>query len=102
MIKIIAQFISGNPFERDSAYHQGTVWAWLIGAYIDAYRKVSPKTQKSEEYIEQVLEGFKTHLKDEGIGQVSEIFDADSPHEPRGCFAQAWSVAEILRVLKTA
>jgi predicted glycogen debranching enzyme len=92
----------GNTFERDSAYHQGTVWAWLIGAYIDAYRKISPKTQKSEKYISQVLEGFKAHLKDKGIGQISEIFDADSPHEPRGCFAQAWSVAEILRVLKTA
>jgi len=91
----------GNPFERDSAYHQGTVWGWLIGAYIDAYRKISSENEKSEEYIGQILESLKAHLMEEGIGQISEIFDADLPHEPRGCFAQAWSVAEILRVLKT-
>ena len=91
----------GNPFERDSAYHQGTVWGWLIGAYIDAYRKISPENDKSEEYIKQILENLEAHLMEEGIGQISEIFDADSPHQPRGCFAQAWSVAEILRILKT-
>jgi predicted glycogen debranching enzyme len=87
----------GSPFDRDSAYHQGTIWAWLIGGFIDAYRKVYPE---NEERIEEILQGFKNHLAEAGLGQISEIFDADAPHEPRGCIAQAWSVAEILRVNK--
>jgi predicted glycogen debranching enzyme len=89
----------GSPFERDSAYHQGTVWAWLIGGFVDAYRKVHPNGHKAEERIKEILEGFKIHMLNEGIGQISEIFDGDPPHEPRGCFAQAWSVAEVLRIL---
>ena len=91
---------TGTPFERDSAYHEGTVWAWLIGAFIDAYRKVSANGQQTEKRIEEILENFKTHLTEAGIGQISEIFDGDAPHKPRGCFAQAWSVAEILRVIE--
>ena len=91
----------GSPFERDSAYHQGTVWAWLIGAFVDSYRKVYPNGNKTEKRIKQILSGFEQHLLEDGIGQISEIFDADSPHTPRGCMAQAWSVAEVLRVLKT-
>lgn len=90
----------GSPFERDSAYHQGTVWAWLIGAFVDAYRKVYPNGNKTEKRIKQILSGFEAHLTEAGIGQISEIFDADAPHTPRGCPAQAWSVAEILRVIK--
>lgn len=90
----------GSPFERDSAYHQGTVWAWLMGAFIESLRRVYPRGRKSKQYIEAILDGFKAHLMEEGIGQISEIFDGDAPHEPRGCFAQAWSVAEILRVLR--
>jgi predicted glycogen debranching enzyme len=95
-----AQYVSvyvGSPFERDSAYHQGTVWAWLIGAFVDARRKVFPA---DEDKISEILAGFKTHLREAGLGQISEIFDADPPHAPRGCFAQAWSVAEVLRVLQ--
>jgi predicted glycogen debranching enzyme len=88
----------GSPLERDSAYHQGTVWAWLIGAFVDAYRKVYPNGNQTEKRVEEILTGFKTHLTEAGIGQISEIFDADAPHNPRGCPAQAWSVAEILRV----
>lgn len=91
---------TGSPFERDSAYHQGTVWGWLIGAFVDSYRKVHPNGHKTEARIAEILEGFKIHLSEAGLGQISEIFDADSPHKPRGCFAQAWSVAEVLRVLK--
>ncbi len=91
---------TGSPFERDSAYHQGTVWGWLIGAFVDAYRKVHPNGHKTDARIAEILEGFKTHLSEAGIGQISEIFDGNSPHSPRGCFAQAWSVAEVLRVLK--
>ena len=85
----------GSPFERDSSYHQGTVWGWLIGGFVDAYRKINPN---SEEKVAEILEGFEAHLMEAGIGQISEIFDADAPHAPRGCMAQAWSVAEVLRV----
>lgn len=85
----------GSPFQRDSCYHQGTVWGWLIGAFVDAYRKAFPE---NEAKIEEILKGFEAHLSEAGIGQISEIFDADAPHKPRGCFAQAWSVAEVLRV----
>ncbi|MCA1590771.1 MAG: glycogen debranching protein, partial [Acidobacteria bacterium] len=88
----------GSPSERDSAYHQGTVWAWLIGPFIDAYRKVYPDR---EDRVKKFLAGFESHLLEAGVGQVSEIFDADAPHAPRGCPAQAWSVAEILRVRKS-
>jgi len=86
----------GSPFERDSAYHQGTVWAWLIGPFVDAYRKVYPD---SDERVTEILSGFKAHLTEGGVGQISEIFDADPPHAPRGCPAQAWSVAEVLRAM---
>jgi glycogen debranching enzyme, archaeal type, putative len=95
-----AQYVpvyEGSPFKRDSAYHQGTVWAWLIGAFIDARRRLFPDDEAG---IEKFLSGFKSHLCEAGLGQISEIFDADAPHAPRGCFAQAWSVAEILRGLK--
>jgi len=90
----------GNPFERDTAYHQGTVWAWLTGAFVDAYRRVHGKNETAESRVNEILGGFKTHLNEAGCGQVSEIFDADAPHNPRGCVAQAWSVAEVLRVRK--
>lgn len=89
----------GSPYVRDSAYHQGTVWAWLIGGYADAYRKVFSQSE-SEEEIRHIAEGFKIHLREAGIGQISEIFDGNAPYAPRGCFAQAWSIAEVLRVLK--
>ncbi|HUR99269.1 MAG TPA: amylo-alpha-1,6-glucosidase, partial [Pyrinomonadaceae bacterium] len=93
--KYVSVYI-GSPLERDSAYHQGTVWGWLIGPFYDAYRKVYPagKGQRSA-----ILAGFESHLTEAGMGQISEIFDADSPHNARGCPAQAWSVAEVLRVL---
>ena len=90
----------GSPFERDSAYHQGTVWGWLIGGFVDAYRRVYPNGHQTEKRVEEILSGFKQHLSEAGLGQISEIFDADVPHAPRGCMAQAWSVAEVLRVLK--
>lgn len=87
----------GSPYERDTAYHQGTVWAWLIGGFVDAHRKVFPER---EARVKDILDGFKNHLTEAGCGQISEIFDAAAPHNPRGCPAQAWSIAEVLRTLK--
>ena len=88
----------GSPLERDSAYHQGTVWGWLIGHFVDAYRRVHSKDAVADARVDQILEGFRAHLSDACVGQISEIFDAEHPHEPRGAAAQAWSVAELLRV----
>jgi len=87
----------GNQWSRDGAYHQGTVWAWLMGPFIAAYVKVNGRTQKAREKAARLLAGFREHLSEAGLGQVSEIFDGDAPHRPRGCIAQAWSVAELLR-----
>lgn len=86
----------GNPASRDSVYHQGTVWPWLMGPYITAYVKTFG-TKRGRAAMAQWLKSFETHLDKGCLGQVSEIFDGDAPHEPRGCIAQAWSVAEILR-----
>jgi predicted glycogen debranching enzyme len=90
----------GDLRARDAAYHQGTVWAWLIGPFIDAWLKVHPDKQ---EKARGFLAGFETVVAEAGIGSISEIFDAEPPFTPRGCIAQAWSVAEVLRCLvKTA
>lgn len=83
----------GDLRSRDAAYHQGTVWPWLIGHYIDAYLKVRPDRVGAR----QLLQAFREHLCDAGVGSISEIFDAEDPHAPGGCIAQAWSVAEVLR-----
>jgi predicted glycogen debranching enzyme len=91
---------SGDLRSRDGAYHQGTVWAWLIGPFIDAWLKVHPG---ENERARKFLEVFPTHLGDDGLGTISEVFDAREPHLAGGCIAQAWSVAEVLRCwLKTA
>jgi glycogen debranching enzyme len=84
----------GTLVERDAAYHQGTVWAWLIGPWIDAWRKQHPQADAGP-WLEPLL----AHLSDFGVGSIAEIFDAEPPFEPRGCIAQAWSVAEVLRHL---
>jgi predicted glycogen debranching enzyme len=87
----------GDALSRDGAYHQGTVWAWLIGPFITAYLKVQSRTPESIAQAKEWLRAFRAHLRDAGLGQISEIFDGDPPHTPRGCIAQAWSVAEVLR-----
>lgn len=87
----------GSPFDRDSAYHQGTVWGWLIGPYIEAYLRVHGQTPQVKTLARRLLQPLVEHLDQAGIGSVSEIFDGDPPHTPRGCIAQAWSVAELLR-----
>ena len=90
----------GDLRARDAAYHQGTVWAWLIGPFIDAWLKVHPDDRAAARHF---LDGFQLHLAEAGIGSISEVFDAEPPFTPRGCIAQAWSVAEVLRCLeKTA
>jgi len=87
----------GNLFSRDMAYHQGTVWSWLIGAYIDALLHVKGANRTSAEEGMEIIQPLLQHLETACLGSVSEIFDAEPPHAPRGCFAQAWSVAELLR-----
>ena len=84
----------GDLPSRDAAYHQGTVWAWLIGPYVDAYLRVHPEDCSSARGL---LDGLVAQLDDFGVGTIGEIFDADPPFSPRGCIAQAWSVAEVLR-----
>ncbi|HXS67366.1 MAG TPA: amylo-alpha-1,6-glucosidase, partial [Candidatus Polarisedimenticolia bacterium] len=90
----------GDLRARDAAYHQGTVWAWLIGPFIDAWLKVHPDDRAG---ARKFLDGFDAHLNEACVGSINEIFDAEPPFTPRGCIAQAWSVAEVLRCwVKTA
>ena len=90
------QAYDGDLRARDAAYHQGTVWGWLIGPFIDAWLKVHPG---DTETALQFLDGFRAELGEACIGTISEVFDAEQPFHPRGCVAQAWSVAEVLRTL---
>jgi len=85
----------GSPVARDSAYHQGTVWSWLLGPFMTAL--IRYRGEAGRERVRQIIELFTPHLLEGGIGTVSEIFDGEAPHSPRGCIAQAWGVAEILR-----
>jgi predicted glycogen debranching enzyme len=89
----------GDLESRDHAYHQGTVWPWLLGHYIKAYLRTHGRDGKTVPYCLKLLEPFLGHVRDAGLGSVSEIFDGDPPHRPGGCIAQAWSVAELIRVL---
>jgi predicted glycogen debranching enzyme len=90
-----ASCYAGDAHKRDSCYHQGTVWSWLLGPYIDALAKLG----SSRALLKNVIDNFVYHLNEGCIGSVSEIFDAEFPHHPKGCIAQAWGVAEILRVI---
>jgi predicted glycogen debranching enzyme len=87
----------GDLRSRDAAYHQGTVWGWLIGPFIDAWLKVHPGDTTT---ALQFLDGFRAELGAACVGTISEVFDAEEPYHPRGCVAQAWSVAEVLRTLR--
>ena len=89
---------TGSPAERDGAYHQGTVWPWLLGPFITAYIKVNGGREEARRQAQAWLSPLESHLMEAGLGHVSEIFEGDAPHRPCGCIAQAWSVAEILRV----
>jgi predicted glycogen debranching enzyme len=83
----------GTPAQRDAAYHQGTVWSWLLGPFVIAHFRAHGNAALARSY----LAGLEAHLRQGCVGQISEIFDGDPPFTPRGCYAQAWSVAETLR-----
>ncbi|HEX4426529.1 MAG TPA: amylo-alpha-1,6-glucosidase [Terriglobales bacterium] len=87
-------YYDGDLRARDAAYHQGTVWAWLIGPFFDAWLRANPTDWETAKTF---LSGFDSEMSESGIGTISEIFDAEPPFNPRGCIAQAWSVAEVLR-----
>jgi predicted glycogen debranching enzyme len=85
----------GDQLSRDGAYHQGAVWSWLLGPYITA--KIRLEGEEGRKSVMKLLNKFQVHLSEAGVGTVSEIFDGDAPHTPKGCIAQAWGVSEILR-----
>lgn len=87
----------GDRVRRDGAYHQGTAWSWLMGPFITAYRRVHDYSPASRDQARRFISPFRDQLRDHGVGYISEIFDGDEPAVPRGCFAQAWGVAEVLR-----
>ena len=85
----------GDLRARDAAYHQGTVWGWLVGPFLDTWLKIYPDDKDGARH--HCLQGFEAHLNEAGVGTLSEIYDAEAPYTPRGCMAQAWTVAEVLR-----
>jgi len=89
---------TGPQQQRDEAYHQGTVWAFLMGPFVEGFLKVNGFSRKSKKKAAEFIQPLLKHLTKDGcLGSVSEIFDGDAPHTPRGCIAQAWSVAELIR-----
>jgi len=84
---------------RDLAYHQGTVWPWPVGAYVDAVVKTARSPKAVRDVLATLTPLFTSHLNEAGMGSISEILDGDQPHVPGGCIAQAWSCAEALRLL---
>jgi len=91
----------GSQKDRDRAYHQGTVWPWLIGPFVEAYLKVNEFSRVSKKKAAEFIQPLLQHLTEQAcLGSISEIFDGDSPHTPRGCIAQAWSVGELIRAYK--
>jgi len=83
----------GGPRERDSVYHQGTVWGWLLGPFVQTHLKVFGDPGEAASFLEPIANHINTH----GLGTASEIFDGDAPFNPRGCLAQAWTVGELIR-----
>jgi predicted glycogen debranching enzyme len=92
---------AGDEAERLQSAHQGTVWPWLMGPFGDAHFRVFGHTEESRRTMRALLAPLRAHVREAGLGSISECFDGDPPHAPRGCFAQAWSVAEVARVVYT-
>jgi glycogen debranching enzyme len=89
----------GDVWHRDTAYHQGTVWPWLIGSFVEAWIRVRGNTPEAKKLArKKFIEPLQNHLDQAGLGHVSEIADAEPPHTPRGCPFQAWSLGELLRL----
>jgi predicted glycogen debranching enzyme len=88
----------GDVWHRDGAYHQGTVWGWLIGPYVDAYFRVHGESPEAKAACRELLQPLLAHTHDAGVGAISEIFEGDPPHHPVGTISQAWSVSEVIRV----
>lgn len=89
----------GDAYTRDSAYHQGTVWLWLFGPFIEAYIRVHDRSDEARKQARQWLDPLGQRMAEFGLGQVCEVCDGDPPHTPGGCIAQAWSVAQLLSSL---
>ena len=87
----------GNQFSRDSAYHNGTVWAWLLGHFVEAYLRLHGESGKN--FVQKIIKGFDGVMAQYGVGAVAEIYDGDPPHRPKGAISQAWSVGELLRMM---
>ena len=90
----------GDAAMRDARYHQGPAWPWLMGPFVTAYLKVHRRSAAARRQVEAWLRPLHEHLREAGLGQISELFDGDPPYTPRGCIAQAWSVAELLRATR--
>jgi glycogen debranching enzyme len=88
----------GDPASRDGAYHQGTVWPWLMGPFLTAYLELNGRSSPARGQAGKWLAELAAYIEDGGVGQLPEIFDGEPPHRPGGCIAQAWTVAELLRV----
>jgi glycogen debranching enzyme len=91
----------GDERARLSGAHQGTVWPWLMGPFADAHFRVFGNSEDSRRTMRALLAPLRAHVREAGLGSISEMFDGDAPHTPRGCFAQAWSVAEVARIVYT-
>ena len=92
-------FYTGAPAVRDEGYHNGVIWPHLLGPYLDAHFRVRGRSVATRDHARRIVEPLVHHLANDGcLGSLSEVFDGDAPFAPRGCFAQAWSVAELARV----
>jgi glycogen debranching enzyme len=90
----------GENWVRELAYHQGSVWPWFLAHFAEALLKTEPKSKETPALFTAVTDAFAGHLRECGVGSVSEVFDGDEPHTPRGAISQAWNVAELLRFLQ--
>lgn len=88
----------GKLFDRDMAYHQGTTWAFPLGGFFTAYCKINDYSKEAVDLIDSLMRDMEDHIKDQCLGSIAEIFDGNNPYKARGCYAQAWSVGEMLRV----